>query len=118
MRIVKPELARTGRTSPKQRAEWVTSPERGSMTLLRIMAAASHLLGRARSRVLLYLIATYFVLFAATVRRHARNYLRRALGREPKFSDRFRQVLNFASTIHDRVYLLDGSFEQFEISVE
>ena len=72
------------------------------MTLLRIMAAASHLLGRAPSRVLLHLIASYFVLFAPTARRHARNYLRRALGREPSFADRYRHVLTFAATIHDR----------------
>jgi predicted LPLAT superfamily acyltransferase len=88
------------------------------MALLRIMAAASRLFGRAPSRMLLYLIATYFVLFAPTARRHARNYLRRALRREPGFADRFRQVLYFASTIHDRVYLLDECFEQFDISIE
>jgi predicted LPLAT superfamily acyltransferase len=103
------------RTSP---AEWLKSPERGSMTLLRIMAAASHLLGRAPSRVLLHLIAIYFVLFAPTARRHARNYLRRALGREPRLTDRYRHVLTFASTIHDRVYLLDKCFDQFEFSIE
>ena len=88
------------------------------MTLLRIMAAASHFLGRARSRVLLHIIASYFVLFAPTARRHARNYLRRALGREPRFTDRYRHVLTFASTIHDRVYLLDKCFDQFEFSIE
>jgi predicted LPLAT superfamily acyltransferase len=103
------------RTTP---AEWLKSPERGSMTLLRVMAAASHLLGRAPSRLLLHLIASYFVLFAPTARRHARNYLRRALGREPRFTDRYRHVLNFASTIHDRVYLLDECFDQFEFSLE
>jgi predicted LPLAT superfamily acyltransferase len=88
------------------------------MTLLRVMAAVSRRCGRGTSRLLLYVIATYFVLFAPTARRHARNYLRRALGREPRVTDRFRQVLYFASTIHDRVYLLDGRFEQFEISIE
>jgi predicted LPLAT superfamily acyltransferase len=88
------------------------------MTLLRIMAGASHLLGRAPSRVLLHLIASYFVLFAPTARRHARNYLRRALAREPRFTDRYRHVLTFASTIHDRVYLLDKCFDQFAFSIE
>jgi predicted LPLAT superfamily acyltransferase len=88
------------------------------MLLLRIMAGASRLLGRARSRILLYLIATYFVLFAPTVRRNARNYLRRALRREPKFSDRFRQILTFAATIHDRVYLLNDRFDLFDLSFE
>src|ERR1700689_4115134 len=103
------------RTAP---AEWVRSPERGSRTLLRVRAAASHLLGRAPSRVLLHLIASYFVLFAPTARRHARNYLRRALAREPRFTDRYRHVLTFASTIHDRVYLLDKCFDQFAFSIE
>jgi predicted LPLAT superfamily acyltransferase len=68
--------------------------------------------------MLLYLIVIYFVLFAPTERRHARNYLRRALGREPTFSDRFRHVLYFATTIHDRVYLLNERFDEFEISIE
>jgi predicted LPLAT superfamily acyltransferase len=112
---VESDSAISQRTAP---AEWRTRPERGSVALLRVMAGASRRFGRARSRMLLYLIATYFVLFAPTVRRHARNYLRRALGREPTFADRFRHVLNFASTIHDRVYLLDGSFDQFDISIE
>src|SRR5471032_1466243 len=35
------------KASAKAHAEWLTRPERGSMTLLRIMAAASRLLGRA-----------------------------------------------------------------------
>jgi predicted LPLAT superfamily acyltransferase len=40
------------------------------------------------------------------------------LGREPTARDRFRQVLAFASTIHDRVYLANDRFELFEISIE
>jgi len=115
---VKSDSAASQAVTRPAAAEWVRSPERGSMTLLRIMAAASHLLGRARSRVLLHLIASYFVLFAPTARRHARNYLRRALGREPSFADRYRHVLTFAATIHDRVYLLDKCFDQFEFSLE
>jgi predicted LPLAT superfamily acyltransferase len=118
MRIVESDSAISHASSRTAPAEWLTRPERGSLTLLRVMAGASRVFGRARSRMLLYLIATYFALFAPTVRRHARNYLRRALCREPGFADRFRQDLNFASTIHDRVYLLDGCFDQFDISVE
>jgi predicted LPLAT superfamily acyltransferase len=115
---VKPESTLATTAGRTDRAEWVTRPERGSMLLLRVMAAASRGFGRARSRMLLYLIVIYFVLFAPTVRRDARNYLRRALGREPKFSDRFRHVLYFSSTVHDRVYLLNERFDEFEISIE
>jgi predicted LPLAT superfamily acyltransferase len=115
---LKPELTISAAAARTRRAEWVTRPERGSMLLLRVMAAASRGLGRARSRILLYLIVIYFVLFAPTERRNARNYLRRALGREPTFADRFRHVLYFATTIHDRVYLLNERFDEFDISIE
>jgi predicted LPLAT superfamily acyltransferase len=98
-------------------AEWVTHRERGSMTLLRIMTFLSLRLGRSGGRYFLYLIAAYFFTFAPTARRHARAYLRRALGREPTAADRFRHVLTFATTIHDRVYLLRGHFECFDLSV-
>jgi predicted LPLAT superfamily acyltransferase len=44
--------------------------------------------------------------------------LRRALGRAATARDRFLQILSFASTIHDRVYLMNDQFEKFNISVE
>ena len=99
-------------------AEWVTHRERGSMTMLRIMTFLSLRLGRSGGRVFLYLIAAYFFTFAPTARRHARAYLRRALGREPGAADRFRHVLTFATTIHDRVYLMKDRLDLFDISVE
>lgn len=113
---MKPEI--TVAPPPSPRAEWLTRPERGSLLLLRAMALVSRLFGRTLARGILYLIAAYFVFFAPTAGRYARNYLRRALGREPRFSDRFRQVLYFATSIHDRIYLLTDRFEKFEISVE
>jgi hypothetical protein len=82
------------------------------------MAFVSLHLGRAISRVPLYGIATYFFLFAPTARRHSRRYLRLALGREPKARDRFRQILSFATTIHDRVYLINEQFAMFNITLE
>jgi predicted LPLAT superfamily acyltransferase len=105
------------RTRPRA-AEWVTHRERGSMTLMRIMTFLSLRLGRSGGRVFLYLIAAYFFTFAPTARRHARAYLRRVLGREPTAADRFRHVLTFATTIHDRVYLMKERLDLFAISVE
>ena len=98
-------------------AEWVTRRERGSIWLLRMMALLSLTLGRRAGRVILYFIATYFFLFAPSARRASIAYLRRALGREPTARDRFRQVMTFATTIHDRVYLLNDRFELFDITV-
>jgi predicted LPLAT superfamily acyltransferase len=105
-------------TDAAAKADWIRHRERGSIALLRIMACVSLRLGRALSRIPLYGIAVYFFLFAPGARRHSRRYLRLALGRPPRASDRFRQILSFATTIHDRVYLINGRFEMFNITLE
>jgi predicted LPLAT superfamily acyltransferase len=99
-------------------AEWVRHRERGSLLLLRIMVFLSLRVGRRLSRVILYGIAVYFFLFAPSARRHSRRYLRLALGREPQPRDGFRQVLSFATTIHDRVYLINEQYGMFNITSE
>jgi predicted LPLAT superfamily acyltransferase len=99
-------------------AEWVRHRERGSLWLLKIMAFLSLRLGRRPSRVILYGIAAYFFLFGPSARRYSRQYLRLALGRTPTARDRFLQILSFATTIHDRVYLINGRFEKFKITLE
>lgn len=88
------------------------------MWLLRIMAFLSLRCGRRASRIILYGIATYFFFFGPSARRHSLRYLRLALGRAPTARDRFLQILSFATTIHDRVYLINGQFEKINISVE
>jgi predicted LPLAT superfamily acyltransferase len=104
--------------SPRVRAEWAKSPERGSLTLLRVMTFVSLRLGRPVGRFFLFFIALYFFLFAPTARRHSREYLRRALGRAPTAGDRFRQVYYFASNILDRLYFINGRYDLFEIAIE
>jgi len=88
------------------------------MTLLRIMTFLSLRLGRRGSRPFLHIITAYFFAFAPTARRHDRAYLRKVLGREPTAADRYRHVLAFATTIHDRVYLLQERFDLFDITIE
>ena len=108
------EVTRPGKSA----AEWVTHRERGSMTLLRIMTFLSLRLGRRGSRPFLQIIAAYFFAFAPTARRHDRAYLRKVLGREPNAADRYRHILAFATTIHDRVYLLQERFDLFDLTIE
>ena len=111
--VGRPALLETGR-----KAAWIEYRERGSTLLLRIMAFLSLRFGRRLSRVILYGIALYFFLFAPSARRSSNAYLRLALGRAPTARDRFLQILSFATTIHDRVYLINGQFEKFNISVD
>jgi len=111
-----PKAANMAELRPK--ADWVRHRERGSIALLRIMAFVSLHLGRTLSRIPLYGIAIYFFLFAPTARRHSRHYLRLALARPPSAGDRFRQILSFATTIHDRVYLINEQFALFNITLQ
>jgi predicted LPLAT superfamily acyltransferase len=99
-------------------AEWIGNRERGSPALLRVMAFLSMRLGRKLSRIPLFGITAYFFLFGPRARRESRRYLRRALGREPRARDRFRHILYFATTIHDRVYLINEKYEAFRITIE
>lgn len=98
-------------------AEWATRPERSSMAVLRFMVWLSLFLGRRLSRVVLYPIAAYFVVFAPKAKRASKAYLSRALGRTARVPDGFRHVLTFASVVHDRVYWLRGRHDLFEIEV-
>lgn len=87
------------------------------MAVLRLMVWISLKLGRRVSRIVLHGIATYFVLFAPAARKASRQFLARALGRPAGWADVYRHVLAFASTVHDRVYFLNGREDLFDIEV-
>ena len=99
-------------------AQWVQNRERGNRSLLKIMTFISLRAGRSVSRSVLYGIAAYFFLFAPKARRAALTYLQRSLGRRPTARDRYRQILFFATAIHDRVFLINDRFEEFDISID
>ncbi|HEX6734709.1 MAG TPA: acyl-CoA synthetase [Azonexus sp.] len=97
--------------------DWLQQQEKSNLAILRLMVWISLTFGRRIGRLVLYGIAAYYVLFAARARRASRDYLHRALGRWAEWSDGFRHVLAFASTIHDRIYLLNDRFDLFDIEV-
>jgi predicted LPLAT superfamily acyltransferase len=98
-------------------AGWASRPERSNMLMLRIMTWISLRLGRRAGRAVLHLIAAYFLLFAPASRAGSRQYLSRILGRRVRWTDIYRHFFWFASTIHDRVYLLNQRFDLFDIKV-
>ncbi len=102
---------------PPAAPDWRRQQEKSHLAILKLMVWISLTFGRRIGRVVLYGIAAYYVLFAAAARRASRAYLERALGRWAEWSDGFRHVLSFASTIHDRIYLLNDRFDLFDIEV-
>jgi len=99
-------------------AAWTRQPERGSALLIEMMMFLALRLGRPVARRTLHLIAAYFFLAAPRARRHGKQYLQRALGREPTLRERYRQMFAFAVTILDRLYLTRGRYELLDISIE
>jgi predicted LPLAT superfamily acyltransferase len=98
-----------------KRTEWAKQEERSNTLLLRIMTWISLRLGRRAGRVVLHLIAAYFVLFSPRACAASRDYLRRVLGRPAQWRDVYRHVFTFAATIHDRIYLMNARFDLFDI---
>lgn len=105
------------RTSTSHRAEWARKKERSNMLMLKLMTWISLTFGRRVSRIILHLIASYFLAFAPSSRRASREYLQRALGRPATVYDLYRHFFTFAATIHDRTYLINQRFELFDIDV-
>jgi predicted LPLAT superfamily acyltransferase len=95
--------------------EWMRRKERGNMFWLRVMRWLSLFFGRRLSRSVVYLIALYFLLAVPAARKTSRTYLGRSLGRHVTWIDVYRHFLAFASTIHDRVYLINDRHDLFDI---
>jgi predicted LPLAT superfamily acyltransferase len=102
-------------TEPRNRSDWAERQERSNALLLRVMTWISLRLGRPAARAVLHLVTLYFVLFSPRACAASRDYLRRVLGRPASLSDVYRHVFTFASTIHDRVYLMNTRFDLFDI---
>lgn len=94
---------------------WNSQRERGSPVALRMILWIALRLGRAPARLLLYPITAYFLVKAAPERQASRNFLCRVLDRKVDLADIARHIQCFAATILDRVFLLAGRLDQFDI---
>lgn len=94
---------------------WLQRKERGHPFWLWLMTRLSLHLGRSPSRLVLYGIVLYFLLTSPSTRRASRSYLSRVLPHPVTWVDLYRHILTFASTIHDRIYLLNQRDDLFDI---
>lgn len=99
------------------RRAWREQPERGTRWALRAIRWIALHVGRRPARLLLYPIAAYFLLTAGEGRRASRDYLGRLRGRPASLWAVFRHFHCFAATILDRVFLLVGRHDLFDIRV-
>jgi predicted LPLAT superfamily acyltransferase len=96
---------------------WADLPERGTPVILPVIRWIALGIGRWAARLLLYPTTLYFLISAHTARRMSYEYLRRVHGRPVHWWHVFRHFHCFAATILDRVYLLRGEFQRFDVTI-
>jgi predicted LPLAT superfamily acyltransferase len=94
--------------------DWLERPEGGSALALRILLAIALGLGRSVSRLVLLPVTAYFLLRRGPERRASRDFLTRALGRQPTWLEVARHFHTFAGITLDRVYFLTGDLQRFD----
>lgn len=94
---------------------WQRRPEGGNRTALRMITAIARVAGRRPARLLLFPVTGYFLLARGPERRASRAYLTRVLGRPARLTEVARHIHAFASTILDRVFLLAGELDRFDV---
>jgi predicted LPLAT superfamily acyltransferase len=96
---------------------WLGQRERGSRSLMAALAWVTLTLGRAFGRLFLPPIALYFVAFGPRARAASAAYLARVFGRPVRRGEIYRHFHTFATAVHDRVLLLAGRADVFDVSV-
>src|SRR5437763_16800555 len=96
---------------------WSALPERGTLASLRLLAWIASRIGRWAGRLLLYPITSYFVITAHAARRTSYQYLKQIRGYPAHWWNVFRHFHCFAATILDRLYLLRGEFQRFDMEL-
>jgi len=96
---------------------WKNQKERGTPFMLYLIRWIAIHLGRRTSRLILYPITFYFLLFAPSARRASYDYLCRVLNYPVRPWHVARHFFHFSATILDRVFLLTGRFSLLDIRI-
>jgi predicted LPLAT superfamily acyltransferase len=104
-------------TKAPEADRWMALHERGTPASLQTIAWIALRLGRTLARLLLYPITLYFLLTAGAARHASHEFLRHAQRRSIYWWHVFHHFHCFAATILDRLYLLRGEFERFDVAI-
>ena len=96
---------------------WKRRPEGGSRAMIALLVAIARHGGRGLARLCLWPITAYFVLVRGPERRASRAWLSRVQGRRAGLWAAARHVHAFSATILDRLFLLGGRMDLFDIRV-
>ncbi len=94
---------------------WLAQSERSHTGIIRLYAWVAMKLGRPVARLFLHPISIYFMLFSVEASAASRKYLSRVLRRTPRFSEVYWHYFTFAASVLDRVFLLKGDYDAFDV---
>jgi predicted LPLAT superfamily acyltransferase len=98
------------------KAAWLANEERGTLRGIRFLVGLCNLAGRRVARAFVRVLMVYYTLFAQQGRRASQAFLREALGRRAGLRDAYRHLCTFGLVTLDRVFLLQGKRELFQLT--
>ncbi len=111
-----PEQPPAEQPPAEREAGWLSQRERGALWSVRLMFRLAKLFGRWPTRQLVRLLALYYATFDADAARASRDWLTRVHGRPPSKREVRAHVFRFAQVALDRIYLLQGAIDAFEVT--
>lgn len=96
---------------------WLEQKERSYTWIMKLMVWIAVTFGRRLSRLLLYPIAFYYLIFSKRTKEASKNFLSRVLSRKINSLDIFRHYHCFASVFLDRVFILKNGEKDLAIKV-
>ncbi|MGH8086584.1 MAG: acyltransferase [Lysobacter sp.] len=98
--------------------EWKQRPEGGGWFAIWLIRTIARRGGRKIARLLLPPITLYFLIVRGPERRASRAYLGRVFGRRASLREVARHIHSFAATILDRVFMLGGEMQRFDVQMD
>ena len=107
-----------GASSEESKRHWKTQGERGNMFVLRLITWIALHLGRRIARCILVPVVAYFFITSPHARRVSAKFLSRIPNQAHGLKAIFQHLYVFATVTLDRVYLLNGRLNLFDIEIK
>jgi len=100
------------------RTGWLEVAEAGGALGIRLLVIVCTMFGRAPARLILRLVAAYYTVTHRKARHASRAWLEKACGSKPiAHTMVYRHILRFCQVSLDRLFLVRGQLERFDIRV-
>jgi predicted LPLAT superfamily acyltransferase len=99
----------------EKKAAWLQNEEHGTVLGIRFIVALCNLAGRPAARAFLYILMAYYTAFARKGRAASRAWLSHVFKRPATLREVYRHLSTFGLVTLDRVFLLQGRRELFEL---